>query len=503
MNRTTSMLMTTQASDRRGISLLEILFSIFILSVGLLGLASLIPAGTTDVAAANVADRAGNVGRAAFREVKVRNFTNHEEWRSPTSSDDRVSMAGNGKAPFFSQGWMDVDEPLAIDELPLKSPVEGGHSICIDPLFIARSESAWAANNEAGDSDFLLPIFQNNAVWPAGTGGWPGRAFPYYLDNDPAASTAPYHPVVYQPILTDPSSGSTRVPGPPRMSRVSLRSWSSILAPTMGVGLADRIFRWQDDLLFDLPTDDTLRPTSTPDLLQRGQSEGNYSWMATLTPAEGEDELPADQRTLYSCSVVVFYKRNLDMPVPVEATHSVSSDNFSWNLNERGGQRPTERVVLADFLSGGVIQGGGDVRLRLVVMNGATNDDPAQPEQNDFTNIRPNNWILLSGYRLPRPISMDPIITNEHHSTFQWFRVLAVGDGPTLVEAGTPSGQPEWVREVTLVGADWDTDKFYDVDDSDLTDSVPVGPPTCYATLVEGVVAVFTKNIPVETAAKH
>ena len=491
MNRTASMLMTTQSSDRRGISLLEILFSIFILSVGLLGLASLIPAGTTDVAAANVADRAGNVGRAAFREVKVRNFTNHEEWRNPMSSDDRINASGNPVPPFINQGWIDIDDP--VNGSQQSSPVNEGHSICIDPLIIAPSDAAWAA---AGNNDGLLPLV-TDAGWPKAK-GWPGRAFPYYLDNDPKPSGGMVTTV--SPLVFLPDDGSGNVFGPPRMSRVTLRSWSSKMAPTMGVGLADRIFRWQDDLLFDLPTDDTLRPTATPDLLQRGQSEGNYSWMVTLTPVAGEDDAAASERTMYTCSVVVFYKRNLDMPVQASLAHTLDNDdNLSWKLSDRGTQRPSERIVLADFLSPGVSQGGGDVRLRLPLTNAATNDDPSDLEKNDFTNIRPNNWILLSGYVIN---SADP---SHHHSAFQWFRVLSVGDGPKLMDGTTDwtaSGGREWVREVTLVGADWDSGQFWDVDfNSGTPDSGTFR--TSYATLVEGVVAVFTKNIPVETAAKH
>ena len=45
--------------SRRGISLLEVLISIFIISVGLLGVASLIPAGKLRMVEANKSDRTG------------------------------------------------------------------------------------------------------------------------------------------------------------------------------------------------------------------------------------------------------------------------------------------------------------------------------------------------------------------------------------------------------------------------------------------------------------
>ncbi len=59
-------------SARRGISLLEVLVSIFILSVGLLGVAALIPIGKLSLVETNISDRTGACGRAALREIKIR-----------------------------------------------------------------------------------------------------------------------------------------------------------------------------------------------------------------------------------------------------------------------------------------------------------------------------------------------------------------------------------------------------------------------------------------------
>ncbi|MBL9122060.1 MAG: hypothetical protein JNG90_00400, partial [Planctomycetaceae bacterium] len=400
-------------------------------------------------------------------------------WMNHQFTDDPA--AGN-RHPSWPQNWWELDELVPELNMPdtdplfpgaetdpwpagltRPSPVDHGHSVCIDPLFIARSDQAIQAIPPT-DPRASLPDY------------WPGRAFPYFLDNDPGNSST-FSPTVPPPLL-----------GPPRMSRVSLRSWQSPYAPMMSLGLADRVFRWQDDLLFELPTDDTLRPTAVTDLLQRPQSEGNYSWMATLTPVEGEGDAAASQRRLFNYSVVVFYKRNLDMPVGVGA---ILDNDLSWRLADRG-QRPTERVVFADFLSPAVSFGGGDVRLRLVVMPGATNNDVADPDRNDFTNIRPGNWILLSGY-------YTPVAAGEHHAAFQWYRVVAVDDGPTLVEdtSITASGQPEWLRDVTLAGPDWDASAFEDADGN-----APTFARTCYATLVEGVVAVFTKTVELDTSAR-
>ena len=68
-------------SARRGISLMEVLMSIFILTVGLLGLASLIPVGGYQVGEAVRSDRAAAVGRAAFNEVRIRGLLDPRLWR--------------------------------------------------------------------------------------------------------------------------------------------------------------------------------------------------------------------------------------------------------------------------------------------------------------------------------------------------------------------------------------------------------------------------------------
>ena len=53
-------------------SLLEVLAAIGVLSIGLLGLAALLPIGRYTIGEATKADRAGQCGRAALRDVIVR-----------------------------------------------------------------------------------------------------------------------------------------------------------------------------------------------------------------------------------------------------------------------------------------------------------------------------------------------------------------------------------------------------------------------------------------------
>jgi prepilin-type N-terminal cleavage/methylation domain-containing protein len=74
-------------SPRRGLSLLEVLVSMGILTVGLLAVASLIPIGKFAMVETNKADRTGMLGRAGLREVKVRRMLDPNLWAStPTNT---------------------------------------------------------------------------------------------------------------------------------------------------------------------------------------------------------------------------------------------------------------------------------------------------------------------------------------------------------------------------------------------------------------------------------
>jgi hypothetical protein len=65
---------------RAGISLLEVLFAMFVMTVGLLGLATLVPVGQFQVTQATHIDAAAVISRSALREFKVRDLMDEECW---------------------------------------------------------------------------------------------------------------------------------------------------------------------------------------------------------------------------------------------------------------------------------------------------------------------------------------------------------------------------------------------------------------------------------------
>ncbi len=86
--------------ERTGISLLEVLISIFVLSVGLLGVAALIPIGKVAMNKVEQSDRTGFLGRAALRDIKVRGMLGFNNWSTGPSPGTRIT-AGNAIISAF------------------------------------------------------------------------------------------------------------------------------------------------------------------------------------------------------------------------------------------------------------------------------------------------------------------------------------------------------------------------------------------------------------------
>jgi prepilin-type N-terminal cleavage/methylation domain-containing protein len=101
---------------RRGMTLLEVLISMFVLSVGLLGVAALIPVGRFSILEAGKADRSGACGQAALSEIKVRRMLDPYPW----------------------PGWPDVSQWVLADGSDAVARVFTSGSFAIDPLGVAR-----------------------------------------------------------------------------------------------------------------------------------------------------------------------------------------------------------------------------------------------------------------------------------------------------------------------------------------------------------------------------
>jgi hypothetical protein len=371
--------------------LLEVLIATFVLSIGLLGLASLIPVGRFAMVETAKSDRSGACGRAALRDVQVCQMVNPFTWRHT------VNAAGTANANLNLNPA--VDAATGFFQAP-------GLSYAIDPLLIA--------------SDYAANVTTN-----LGTINY----FPY----------------------------STAVPALATMRRVTLAGLLAAGLPSLP--LAERGFRWRDDLLFDIPKDADLRPHVPLDAAGNplpNAHEGSYSWLVTVTPDTAETGMPAGAKRRYIVSAVVFYKR--DLAVEPAAT------------------TPSERTVTANMIGGGY--SGGDVLL--------TSPNAAWLE------VRENQWLMLCGQSR---ISTGPGTTRAGPGVFRWYRIVAAGEIDTLTDPNRPR------RYVTLAGPDWninawcsqDNNQVLNDDDNDGTHAEAEA--ALFGDAKQGVVGVYSTTV--------
>jgi hypothetical protein len=285
---------------RSGISVLEVLISIGVASVGLLGVILLIPLADHQMNRGLVLERSNQVGANAFREFEIIGADNPNLWRQLTGSAPAV----------IAPARMGVD--------PFSNQTEVRRAFCLDPAFVFFNGSSLGTNNEDP------------------------RVFPYPPHPNPTLKM----PRITLPGITLGLLGDGQAnPG--------VLSWAH----------ADSLFTSHDDLVFRRDdTDRTLpplqlnydgsdwNPAGTPGVNERTRSaRGRFSWIATIVPHEkvgpNGDE--------YILSIVVFHNRDSTFAMTPGADESA---------NERVVQIPFDPSnSISGFISAGV--GGGDVAI--------------------------------------------------------------------------------------------------------------------------------------------
>ncbi len=167
---------------RHGLTLLEVLISIFVLAVGLLSVASLLPVASFQAQRALVNDRKAIVGQSAIREIKARGFLRPELWVNTAGGPLVIDAWGTlNVTGIFGAKWF---RPVAID--PLMVAAGAKYTFTAPPFAttMARatlatfgavnSASSYAAADQACVSqDDLVFDLPSNADAPP-TGGFSG-----------------------------------------------------------------------------------------------------------------------------------------------------------------------------------------------------------------------------------------------------------------------------------------------------------------------------------------
>jgi len=115
---------------RSGITLLEVLISIFVLAFGLLGVAALIPVGRFAIVEVGKADRSAVCGRAGLHEIKIRQFPDVNDGTLRPMTDIRTWRDHSGT------------EVLSSADTAAQRLAKRRLAYAIDPLFVAQNSNA-------------------------------------------------------------------------------------------------------------------------------------------------------------------------------------------------------------------------------------------------------------------------------------------------------------------------------------------------------------------------
>lgn len=252
------------AHARGGVTVLEVLFSIGIVTVGLLGVMIIVPLAGLRTAQGTIADGADRLGRNAIRAFDVYQMRRLDSWAQlDTSTTPFRYIAFNGSEPFCI-------DPLYMGQMAIDRPTDGG--ILRFPYLGA------GATPVPNDVPFMRRISLCT---------FPGATLP-------------------SPV---PGAALSRI-----MSVAQARQFF-LAEDDLVFGLPkDRTAPPQQKFSFD----DSASPVTTERL--KREWEGKFSWLATLVPK------PGSSSDTYLLSIVVFHRRD-HFVVDAERPVTVSSFN--------------------------------------------------------------------------------------------------------------------------------------------------------------------------------
>ena len=263
--------------SRRGLTLLEVLFSIFVLAIGIISILSLIPVAKSQIRDAGNSDRGSAAGMNALADIRARGYL------ANCRSEPWVDVNGDGVFVLTDDTYTDVNGNGAFDDWP--------YGVVIDPLFLAANYPAPEVlafpYQLGGATPYGLTPIMRTTPWP---GLWGNAA------HEPLADKLFRSEDDLSFALPDDDAA--------RPARMFQRGVDN------GWGVAGT-----DDDANGVTDDGT--EAGWPGSDDTAQSDGQFSWLATAVPSD------ASQRpSFYTVSVGVFRGRErvlpIDQPLPGE-----------------------------------------------------------------------------------------------------------------------------------------------------------------------------------------
>jgi hypothetical protein len=378
--------------QRRGISLLEIMISIGIVGIGLIGVASLIPLAHHKAEQGVREERKALFGKRAYREFFVNGF------------DRPGSFLATGQGtPYWV--WLTPQTPYGIYNGLTGQIIPQAY--CFDPHWVA------AKMPQAVTTPALFPTFGPTAA------------------QVPRITVLTYRPEQFRESLL--MQGAT-----PAVASNRMAAFVSANPIMISLAQADQVFRIHDDLVVESPDDpnDIARQTYlsepygayTQPVGVKRLSGGNFSWMATLVPELNSALNPSNPNVVapyftnrYQLSIVIFNQRDL-----------------LGNYNE-------EVVAQVQLPPNSMISGAAKD-----IVIAELGPDPPVVENVGVRHIRQGEWIALV-QKVPMPPPMG-VFTRLHW--YQVMSTDEQDSDTTLVRQLSLSGpdwNPDWSQPIYAV----------------------------------------------------
>lgn len=467
-------------SVRQALTLAEVLIAMGILTVGLLGVASIFPVGGFYMQSGDIADQGGAIAQAALEDAIIRGHLDPENWVvhdvNATGSAsgqfmsliDGVVIRGNGtkqarvglrQAPSIAVGSSPyrIGAASTNDSEQYKATLLGGAYV-IDPYGLAGALDDPNLSNQL----VVNAPFNHNV-----------RRFPAFFNRAAPQST------LWAPWMVTEESWPVR-----RLTTVhQLQQLNGSASFKLQIPTARQRFVGSDDLATTLPDDDDAPArqqyetwvTGGNAFASRRLSRGDYSWIITIDfgssrvrdgMATRPDAYPVE------VSVAVFHKRFLGR-------------GFESTVE-------AERLVEARVVSAG--PSGGEMLLQRRINFGnpsspTQDDDPAQLTS-PFEDLREGQYVMVVG---PHPLSTDA----APRLALRWCRVLNLREqGAPNLNGTTQSLSKDTQVLAALRGADWPWQPATSLNDNAaLSNDLRVA-------ILPGVVAVHTKTMRLEAGSE-
>lgn len=438
---------------RRGVNLTEVLISMGILTLGLLGVASLFPVGSHYMAKADIANNGSALAQAVMNDLVARGMLNPSAWltmvpnpRSPGLGAWNTGFPADGKycpartapnlwpamyvRPFAESLNQALSQPTAASD-PTLIGKQFGSAFVIDPIGVAAMADRDTNNNQRNviARPFPASVFALNPTAAFYNSSWQAWGN--------SANTWPIRRLTFQQ-----SDG-----------------WP--MTPQM----ASYYFQANDDLATDLPDRDDRPAAQNWEMLVNKsgataplarQWAGDYSWLATVVPttdAARNGMARNPESFAYDVSVVIYHKRPLPTALPQTTAEMQTST-------------AAERAVRAAVITTGLT--GGELLLT----------DLQDNVESPFMQLKVGQWIMLCG---PHPNST----TTAPRFTLLWYQVLSIDTEGT----GINNFDPRRNRVVAVRGPEWPWQPA--AASGDLANNLCVG-------ICRGAVAVHTKTLRLE-----